>query len=162
MLFRSPQRRARLYRSLVDGGLASAVSGALLPTAEPFLYYVSMTANRGIALAAAEEALIRELDEVARAGVDEQEVARARTQLFARLIFDADSVTNVAHQIGYFDTIASIERLRSLPGAIGRVTAREVSDAAAALLRASNRTIGWFDPLPSPGATSSVRAGAAS
>ena len=33
-----PQRSARLYTALVERGLASAVSGALLPTADPFLY----------------------------------------------------------------------------------------------------------------------------
>ena len=32
-----PQRSTRLYRALVERGLASAVSGAMLPTAEPFL-----------------------------------------------------------------------------------------------------------------------------
>src|SRR5438876_10677925 len=32
-----PQRSARLYRALVDRGLASAVSGVLLPTQEPFV-----------------------------------------------------------------------------------------------------------------------------
>ena len=33
-----PQRSARLYRALVEGRLASAVSGGLLPTADPYLY----------------------------------------------------------------------------------------------------------------------------
>ena len=33
-----PQRKARLYTRLVDQSLASTVSGALVPTAQPFLY----------------------------------------------------------------------------------------------------------------------------
>src|SRR5262245_542448 len=38
--FRSqpPQRQSRLYRALVERGLASSVSGAMLPTEQPFLY----------------------------------------------------------------------------------------------------------------------------
>ena len=31
---------------------------------------------------------------------------RAKAQLRARLVFDGDSVTNIAHQLGYFETIA--------------------------------------------------------
>src|SRR5690349_20272073 len=38
-----PQRRSRLYVALVERGLASMVSGALLPTADPFLYNISLT-----------------------------------------------------------------------------------------------------------------------
>src|SRR6185436_4189888 len=57
-----PQRRARLYRALVERRLASAVNGILLPTAEPFLYTFSVTANEGTPLAAVEAALVEELD----------------------------------------------------------------------------------------------------
>ena len=42
-----PQRSARLYRALVEGRLASSVSGGLLPTADPYLYTISITAREG-------------------------------------------------------------------------------------------------------------------
>jgi hypothetical protein len=48
-----PQRRARLYTSLVERGLASSVAGSLLPTSEPFLYNVSLTAMEGVSLSLA-------------------------------------------------------------------------------------------------------------
>ena len=41
-----PQRSARLYRALVDAGLASSVSGGIVPTAEPFLYTVRSEERR--------------------------------------------------------------------------------------------------------------------
>src|SRR5258705_4275477 len=65
----APQRSARLYRALVDGGLASSVSGALIPTEQPFLYVVSVTATEGAALASVESALLEELDRVRLDGV---------------------------------------------------------------------------------------------
>ena len=40
-----PQRKARLYTRLVDQSLASNVSGALVPTAQPFLYTLALTAT---------------------------------------------------------------------------------------------------------------------
>ena len=61
-----PQRSARLYRALVERGLASTVSGALMPTAQPFLYVLSATATEGIPLASVESALLEALDAVSR------------------------------------------------------------------------------------------------
>jgi len=45
-----PQRSARLYQALVKSGLASAVSGGLVPTQDPFLHTVSVTATEGTPL----------------------------------------------------------------------------------------------------------------
>jgi zinc protease len=143
-----PQRSARLYRRLVEGGLSSAVSGSLLPTEQPFVYIVSATATDGTPLAAVEEALVDELDRVAAAGVTAPELARAKAQLNARLVFDNDSITNIAHQLGYFQTIASVDVFLELRPRIAAVGLEEVSAAARTVLRPSNRTVGWFDPLP--------------
>jgi zinc protease len=143
-----PQRSARLYRALVERGLASFVGGALLPTEQPFLYTVSATATDGTSLGSVESVLLEELDRVQRQGVGEDELAKAKSQLRARLVFDRDSVTNIAHQLGYFETIARAEVFGALPSRIAAVTLEQVAAAARDVLRASNRTIGWFEPLP--------------
>ena len=139
-----PQRSTRLYRALVERGLASSVSGALLPTQDPFLYTVSVTATEGSSLASAESALLEELDRAQREGITEAELTKAKAQLRARLVFDGDSVTNVAHQIGYFETIASVDVFTALPARIAAVSIADVHAAARALLVSSNRTVGWF------------------
>jgi zinc protease len=143
-----PQRQARLYRALVERGIASSVFAAVLPTEKPFLYTVSATATEGTSLASVESALLEELDRVRGDGVVPSEIARAKTQLKARLVFDQDSVTNIAHQLGYFETIASADVYTSLGERIDAVTLEAVADAAHTLLHADNRTVGWFDPLP--------------
>jgi zinc protease len=144
----APQRSARLYRALVERGLASSVCGSLLPTEQPFLYTVSVTATDGTALADVESVLLEELDRARRDGITAGELARAKAQLKARLVFESDSVTNIAHQLGYFETIATVGLFASLPTRIAAVTADEVAAAARNLLNDSNRTVGWFDPLP--------------
>jgi zinc protease len=141
-----PQRSARLYRALVERGLASSVSGALLPTRDPFLYTVSLTATEGASLSAVESVLLEELDRVRREGITGPELAKARAQMRARLVFDTDSVTNVAHQLGYFETIASVDVFTAMPARIAAVTVDEVHAAARAMLSPSNRTVGWFEP----------------
>jgi zinc protease len=143
-----PQRSTRLYRALVERGLASNVSGSLLPTAQPFLFTVSATATEGASLASVEARLLEELDRVRREGITEGELAKAKAQLHARLVFDGDSVTNIAHQLGYFETIANVGVITSAPASIAAVTLDQVAAAARIVLAESNRTVGWFDPLP--------------
>jgi len=141
-----PQRSARLYRALVERGLASSVSGGLMPTEDPFLYTVSATANEGIALAAVEAAMLESLATVEQ-GITPAELVKAKAQLRARLVFDNDSVTNIAHQLGYYETIASVDLVTTAPARIAAVTLEEVAAAARTVLAPSNRTIGWFEPL---------------
>jgi len=143
-----PQRSARLYRALVERGLASSVSGALMPTEQPFLYTVSATATDGASQASLESVLLEELDKVRTAGITEAELAKAKAQLRARLVFDSDSVTNIAHQLGYYETIASVELFASAPARIAAVTLDQVAAAARSMLAPANRTVGWFAPLP--------------
>ena len=143
-----PQRSARLYRALVDRGLASSVSGSIVATALPFLYTVSATATEGTSLSGAEAVLLEELDRVQRGGITEAELVKAQAQLKARLVFENDSVTNIAHQLGYFETIATVDIFHALPAAIASATAESVAAAARRVLPAWNRTIGWFEPVP--------------
>jgi zinc protease len=141
-----PQRSARLYRAIVERGLASSISGSLLPTGDPFLYTVSATAIDGVPLADVEGAIMAELDRATADGVTEAELAKAKAQLKARLVFDGDSVTNIAHQLGYFETVATSDLFAAMPARIASATIGEVADAASRVLRRSNSTFGWFDP----------------
>jgi zinc protease len=140
-----PQRSARLYRALVDKRFASAVNAALAPTEHPFLYSVSCTVRDGISLAAVEEAALAALETVATGGITDDELAKATNQLRARLVFDLDSVTNMAHQLGYFATVASLELDRDLAPRVAAVTVDDVGRVAERYLRADNRTVGWFE-----------------
>ena len=141
-----PQRRARLYTRLVERALASDVSGALLPTAQPYVYTLSLTAMEGVELDRLENALFEEIERLIRNGVSEQEASRARRQLKARLVFENDSVTNIAHQLGYFETVTGPGYFRSLGDRIGAVTAEQVSQVARTRLARSKCTVGWFKP----------------
>lgn len=150
--FRSPapQRSARLYRALVDGGLASSVQGGVVPTQEPFLYTISATATEGTPLQALEDRLLAELDRVRREGITPAELQQARHQLRARMVFEGDSISNIAHQLGYFATIATWQFYPELASRIGAVTLDQVAAAAEACLQPSRRTVGWFDPESAP------------
>ena len=141
-----PQRKARLYTALVERGLASTVSGAILPTAEPYLYTLSFTVIDGVSPHAVENAAFEQIERVRREGVEASELARAQRQLRTRLVFDNDSVTNIAHQLGYFETVTGPGFLPTLQQRIDAVTAEQVWDVARRRLASTNRTVGWFRP----------------
>jgi zinc protease len=149
----TPQRSARLYRAAVDSGLAANIGGAILPTEHPFLYYIWATVADGKTLPALEEVVLDELDRVRREGITEAELAKIRGQLRARFVYDSDSVTDIAHQLGYFETVASWRDYHGLIPRLATVTVDQVNEAARRYLAADNRTIGWFEPVlrPEPG-----------
>ena len=145
-----PQRSARLYQALVNTGLASGVTGSIVPTQLPFMYTVSATATEGTALDRLEDAAVAEIDRVALGGITPQELTKAKTQLRARLIFENDSITNIAHHLGYFATIGRWQDFHALPARIDAVTLDQVAQVAARRLAPTSRTIGWFSPAAAP------------
>ena len=142
-----PQRSARLYRALVDQGLASSISGALMPTEHPYLYSINASVAEGQSLASVEDAVLGEIEKLRSGGITAAELTKVHTQLRARFIYDADSVTDIAHQLGYFEVISSWRAYERLRERLDAVTAESVHAAAAKYLAASNRTIGWFEPI---------------
>ena len=143
-----PQRKARLYTALVERGLASIgvgrdpADGAAVP-----LYAVLHGDGGGRRSPRSRRRRSKKSSGSATEGVDRGELARAKRQLRARLVFENDSVTNIAHQLGYFETIAGPEFLPALQRRIDAVTAEQVWSVARRRLGAATRTVGWFRPL---------------
>ncbi len=94
---------------------------------------------------------MREIERVRSEGLSEDEVSRAKRQLRARLVFEADSVTNIAHQVGYFETVTGPGFFEALTSRVLAVTPAQVADVAARRLAAEKRTVGWFRPVEHKG-----------
>ena len=142
----TPQRRARLYRTLVDDGRAAAVEGSFVATADPYLFMVSVTAADGTPVTELRDLTLAALDTVGAGGVPPDEVARAQRQLQARIVLENNSITNIGHQVGFFETVAGPGVLAQLPARIAAVTSEDVARVAARYLAPTNRTVGWFQP----------------
>src|SRR5262249_23045545 len=110
------------------------------------LYSISATVTEGTSIAAAESVLLEEIDRLRQSGITRAELSKAKQQLKTRLVFDNDSITNIAHQLGYYETIAGVDGFLTLHDRIAAVTLDEVAAIAQATFLPSNRTIGWFEP----------------
>jgi zinc protease len=143
---RNARTTSPLYEALVETELVAGVSSALLPTEQPYLYSVSATVREGVAESAVEEALFTALDALAQAKPSEHALRKAKNQLLTQLAFDDEGVTRVAHQLGYFATIADWRRLAGIEERIEAVGAEAVREVVAKRLPARKRTVGWFRP----------------
>jgi zinc protease len=97
-------------------------------------------------LAEVEGAALAALTAVRANGITPEEFARAKYQLRARYVFESDSVTNIAHQLGYFQTVATVDLYRGFVESLEGVTLDDVARAAAQYLAPAQQTIGWFQP----------------
>ncbi len=143
-------RSSRLYRALVDRGLAADAGSAMSPTRDPGLMRIGATARSGVTATAVEEAILEVLEAVTREEVRPVELTRVKRQARAQFIYARDGVHGHAAAIGAYAMVDHPQAFFTLPGRIERVRAAEVQRAAAAVLNARGRTVGWY--LPEEGA----------
>jgi len=143
---RGPVKSSRLYRALIDGGLASEVSTSVVPTRHPYLYRIVVTAKEGIDPARIETALGAELQRLGRGDLQPRDLERARNQFLARYALESESTTDAAHQLGFFETIGDHRLFLDLPRRVGMVGAEDIARLARARLAADHRTVGVLLP----------------
>lgn len=145
-----PSRSSRLYRSLVETGLAADVGSQLIPTVAPFLYSLHATVQAPTAPAEVEAALLAEAQRMVDAPVSQAEVTKAIKQTQAEFVYGAESVTDQAYWLGFSEVVASQAWLDDYLARLAAVTPADVQRVAAAYLQADQRTIGVFIPDTMP------------
>jgi zinc protease len=141
-----PNRSSRLYRALVETGLAASVSGSLPAMLDPYLYDITVTVRAGRSLDEVEAALDAEMDRLLSQPVSEQELHKAVKQARAQFAYSSESVTNQGFWLGYASVVADVDWFESFLDRLAAVTVDDVSRAAAVYLARRNRTIGRYVP----------------
>lgn len=144
-------RSSRLYRALVDAGLASSARSSFALTRDPYLLDMSVTMRPGIPVEEAERVLYRVVDDLATNGPTDEELTRARKQARAQLAYGTETVSSLGYWLGALSIVARPELLGELLPKIEAVTADDVRRTAAAYLTETNRTVGWLQPADGNG-----------
>jgi zinc protease len=141
-----PNRSSRLYRALVETGLAAGVSGSLQPMLDPYLYGISAVVRTGRKLEEVEEVLDTEIDRICREPIstDELEIAIKQTQ--AQFAYSTESVTHQGYGIGFAAIVADTDWFESFLDQLAMVTVKDVHRAAQTYLTRRNRTVGHYVP----------------
>ncbi len=141
-----PNRSSRLYKALVETGLAAGVSGSLPAMLDPFLYDVTITVRTGRTLGEVEAALDAEIDRIAREPIAGQELHTAIKQARAQFAYSSESVTNQGFWLGYSSVVADTGWFESFLDRLDAVTVDDVGRVAEAYLARRNRTVGHYVP----------------
>ena len=79
-----------------------------MPTAASVsLFGINASVAEGQTLAAVEEAVLARSIASRATASRRRSSTKVHAQLRARFVYDSDSVTDIAHQLGYFETIGS-------------------------------------------------------
>jgi zinc protease len=139
-------RSSRLYRALVDAGIASSARSSFGLTKDPFLFEISATLRPGKTIQEAETVAFRVVDELAAEGPGAEELTRAKKQARAQFAYGTETVTSQAYWLGALEVVASHELLDGFLERIDAVTADDVRRVAQAYLTEQKRTVGWLEP----------------
>ena len=139
-------KSSRLYRTLVASGLATAISGSLIPTVDPFVYNLAAVVRTGHTPAEVLEALDAELSRLAAEPVTQEELTKAIKQAKAQFAYSSESVTGQALWLGYSEIFADHSWFENYITNLSAVTVEDMQRAAQKYLERSNRTVGWYMP----------------
>ncbi len=139
-------KSSRLYKALVATELATAVSGSIVPTIDPFVYDISAVVRNGHTPAEVEEALEAELNRLATEPVTQEELDKAIKQAKAQFAYSSESVTGLALWIGFSEIFADYTWFENYVTNLSQVTVQDVQRVVQKYLKPSNRTVGWYVP----------------
>jgi zinc protease len=146
---RSPEHpSSRLYRRLVDTGLAVRATSEWRPRLHPGLFQVQAQAAQGVSLDRLETAIHHEVGALAARGPTRDELAEAKTKVARGAELAYEGASRIGFRLGYFAMLGPPGFEAKLLHAILKTPARAVRAAAAAMFRPTSRTIVRFTPGP--------------
>ena len=144
----SSGKNARLYRALVDQGLAlNAAAGTDLHR-DLSLHTVYAALAPGATHAQVEKALLAEIARIKTDGVTEAEVARVKQQSIAADAYKRDGTAAIAEEINEWIAVGDWTLYVSFPKKVQTVTPADVQRVAKEYLKEDQSTTGWFIPVP--------------
>jgi zinc protease len=137
---------ARLYRALVDTGLAVRATSDWRPRDYPGLFTVQAQAAKGVSLDRIENAMGKVVQRLARTGPTRTELddLHAKIRRGAALAYEGASRTGF--RLGYFSVLRSPEFEDEVYRSILRVTAAQARDRARELFRTEARVVVRYTP----------------
>ncbi len=134
-------RTSRLYRALVETGIATDVGADQPDDKDPSLFIISATLQKGKRAAVAESVILKEIARIIKDPVSEVELERARNRMSYWFVAGLDSNNEKAHYLGHYETVAGdFQYGLGLFKRTQAATPAEIQAAAVKYLDPKNRT----------------------
>lgn len=147
----SSGKSARLYRALVDQGLALRADSGTDLHRDLSLHTLYAMLAPGATHARVEQALLEEIAKIKNEGVTEEEIARVRQQVLAADAYKRDGTAAVAGGLNEWIAVGDWTLYVTFPQKVEQVTAADVQRVARRYLNEDQSTTGWFVPMPKIG-----------
>ena len=139
-------KSGRLYRRLTDAGLTTSAFAFYPRLRDPGLFVLYAALAPGVAHETVEAELVAVLDEVARDGLTDAELARGRQQVVADEAFGRDGPYAVVAQLNEAIALGDWTLYAEYRDRIDAVTREAVQAAAARLVHPDRRKVGHYVP----------------
>src|ERR1700682_3461585 len=144
----SSGKNARLYRALVDPGLALNAGAGTDLHHDLSLHTVYAILAPGATHAQVEKALVAEIAKIKTDGVTAAEVARVKQQFIAADAYKRDGTAAIAGEINEWIGVGDWTLYVTFPQKVQLVTPADVQRVAREYLKEDQSTTGWFIPVP--------------
>ncbi len=140
----------RLHKALVESGKAASIGGLKLQQRDPggVLWIAHLRASDS--MPAARDAMVKAIDDVAARAPTGEEVQRAKTTLLKNIEMSLAQSEQVGLDMSEWIAMGDWRLFFLHRDRIEKVTPADVQRVAAAYLKASNRTLGFFIPTTLP------------
>jgi zinc protease len=144
----SSGKNGRLYRALVDKGLALNAGAGTDLHRDLSLHTVYATLAPGVTQEQVEAALLGEIDKIKTDGVTPAEIARVRNQYVAADAYKRDGTAAVASELNEWIAVGDWTLYVTFPQKVQEVSPADVQRVARQYLNEDQSTTGWFVPVP--------------
>ena len=143
---------SRLHQRLVEKEQAAVQVGTSLDQGfDPGLAWIYAIVPPGFDAAKTERLIDEEIARIAKEGPTAGELAKARNQALAGFWRGLETISGKAQALGDYEVFhGDYRKLFDAPSQYESITADDVRQAAATVLRAGNRTVGVLEPAPTP------------
>jgi zinc protease len=142
----SSGKNSRLYKALVDKGLATSAGANNGASHDLSLHVLTATLTPGTRHEDAEAALLAEVERVKKDGVTDEEVAAAERQARASTYYRRDGTMAVASALNEWIASGDWTLYATYPERMSKVTPADVQRVARKYLNEDQGTTGWFVP----------------
>ncbi|TME64119.1 MAG: insulinase family protein [Chloroflexi bacterium] len=132
-------RSSRLYRALVDTGLATTVDASFQLMKDPYLFVTEAHLRPGVTHERVERVILDELEKIARSALTDDEFSRVRRQMLSASAFMTDTITWRAFRFGQLLATGAAASLGEWYDRLAAVTAEDVRAAAESVFQEKGR-----------------------
>lgn len=148
----APGKTSRLYRAIVDKGLATEVRMWAQPLHDNSLFIAYAFLTPETDPEEVEGIILEEYENIKEEGVTEKELKRVKAKIRAETAFSRDGSYSIASNINEAIAIGDWTFYTTFLQRISRVTVADVQEAARLYLHEDKSTIGHFIPTETVGA----------